>query len=333
MRILVLGAGAIGSVIGGLLAKGGHEVCLLGRAAHIDSITHDGLLIDGIWGVHRIRNLTCYSSLRQIPSCVKSYDVALLTVKSYDTEPMLAELNRCLKSIPPVVSLQNGLGNIEKVAAYCGRRNTIGGRVIFGVEYIREGHVRVTVEADRTVIGGLSRGADTEIVAAIARAFTDAGIMTEATHEIEKYIWGKVLYNCALNGLATLINTNYGRLLMFEGTRQTMRNIVSEIFLITAVKEIRLSWGSADEFIQLLFDELIPKTFGHHPSMLQDIQRGKRTEIDALNGALVALGSKIGIDLPYNNAITLLVKAREAVGLAAKQAAVKPFMGKQKPSN
>jgi len=318
VKILVLGAGAVGSVFGGLLAKSGHKVCLLGRREHIDKINHDGLFIDGIWGVSHIGNLASYVDLRELMRFHGSHDIALLTVKAYDTDAMLSEFQQCCGTIPPVVSLQNGLGNLEKVACFCGRHNAIGGRVIFGVEYIEAGHVRVTVSADRTIIGGIPGGADKKLVMSIAKVFSEAGIATDATDEIEGYIWGKVLYNCALNGLATLIDTNYGTLLAHEETRRIMQNIVAEIFILAAAQDIQLGWRSPEEYIQLLFDELIPRTYEHHPSMLQDMHRGKKTEIDALNGAVVALGRKIHMSLPYNFAVSMLIKAREATGAAAE---------------
>ena len=159
MKILVLGAGAIGSVFGGFLAKAGHDVCLLGREPHIKAVNEKGLLIDGIWGTYTVRNLKGYTCIEEIANKNRgSFDIALLSVKSYDTEEMINELKKYFPELLPVVSLQNGLGNIEKIEANLGKEKTIGGRVIFGVEFIEPGHVRVTVSADRTVIGGLKGG-------------------------------------------------------------------------------------------------------------------------------------------------------------------------------
>jgi 2-dehydropantoate 2-reductase len=242
-----------------------------------------------------------------------NFDVILLTVKSYDTEPMLKALTACFPDPPPVVSLQNGLGNLEKIEAYVGREKTIGGRVIFGVEFIEPGRVKVTVSADKTMLGGLPEGIERAIVENFAQMLTAAGIPAEATGSIEKYIWGKVLYNCALNGLATLMNVHYGVLLSSDSTREIMHQVVREIFNVVRASGITLDWGEPEEYTELLFSTLIPRTFDHHPSMLQDILRHKRTEIDALNGAVVQKGREKEIDLPYNWAITKLIKAREAL--------------------
>jgi 2-dehydropantoate 2-reductase len=312
MKILVLGAGAIGSVFGGFLAKAGHHVCLVTRHAHLEEIKKRGLIIEGIWGRHVILNMACYESLSALKEKERDrFDVVLLTVKSYDTESALQSLTACFPETPPIVSLQNGLGNIEKIEAYAGREKTIGGRVIFGVEFMAPGRVNVTVSADKTMLGGLPGGIDRALVEHLARELTAAGIAAEATDDINKYIWGKVLYNCALNGLATLMNVHYGVLLASDSTMEIMCQVVTEIFDVLRASGIMLDWREPEEYTELLFSTLIPRTFDHHPSMLQDILRHKRTEIDALNGAVVQMGREQGIDLPYNWAITKFIKAHE----------------------
>ena len=314
MNIVVLGAGAIGSVFGGFLAQRGHQVCLIGRRSHLDAIKKRGLIIEGIWGEHVVKNISGYESLSAMKEEESApFDVILLAVKSYDTESMLQSLAACFPETPPIVSLQNGLGNLEKIEAYAGREKTVGGRVIFGVEFMEPGRVSVTVSADKTMLGGLTSGIDRTFVERLARELTAAGIPAEASDDIIKYIWGKVLYNCALNGLATLMNVHYGVLLASDSTREIMRQVVMEIFNVLRASGITLDWREPEEYTELLFSTLIPRTFDHHPSMLQDMRRHKRTEIDALNGAVVRIGRAQGIELPYNWAITRLIKAQEAL--------------------
>jgi len=314
MNLLVLGSGAIGSVFGGFLAKAGHHVCLIGRHAHLEAIKDQGLIIEGIWGRHVVKNMAGYESLAALKEKETAlFDAVLLTVKSYDTESVLQALLACFHEPPPIVSLQNGLGNIEKIEARAGKEKTIGGRVIFGVEFMEPGRVNVTVSADKTMLGGLAGGIDRSFVERLARELTAAGILSEATDDINKYIWGKVLYNCALNGLATLLNVHYGALLASDSTREIMHQVVTEIFHVLRAYGITLDWREPEEYTELLFTTLVPRTFDHHPSMLQDILRHKRTEIDALNEAVVQMGREQGLDLPYNWAITKLIKAQEAL--------------------
>jgi len=314
MKILVLGAGAIGSVFGGFLAKGGNSVCLVGRKPHLDAIKRQGLLIEGIWGTHRVNSLTGYESLSELKKHEPlNYDVILLSVKSYDTEIILRELLTHYPEPCPVISLQNGLGNIEKIACLLGIEKTIGGRVIFGVEFVEPGRVRVTVSADKTVIGGLPGGVQKSFVKNLASEFIASNIPAEVTDDIQRYIWGKVLYNCALNGPATLMNVHYGALLSSEHSKQVMIKIIEEIFTVMQRRNIVLDWRTPEEYQHILFDSLIPLTFKHHPSMLQDILRHKRTEIDALNGAIVEMAIKTGTDVPFNWAVTQFIKAKEFI--------------------
>jgi 2-dehydropantoate 2-reductase len=312
MKFLILGSGSIGSVFGGFLAKAGHTVFLLGRKPHVQAINKRGLLIDGIWGKYLVDNLKGYTSLKELAQNSETpFDLALLTVKSYDTEIILKEYKKYFSETPPVVSLQNGLGNIEKVAKAVGIKKTIGGRVIFGVEFVEPGHVRVTVSADRTLIGGIGGSLNKSFLEMLAGTFNNAGIPADVTEEIKKFIWGKVFYNCSLNGLASIINVNYGKLLSSASTKLIMSNLIEEVFKVARAENISLDWQTPSEYARLLFEELIPKTFEHHPSMLQDINRGKRTEIDALNGAIVRMGFTHGFALPYNQTITRLIKAKE----------------------
>jgi 2-dehydropantoate 2-reductase len=314
MKILVLGAGAIGSVFGGLLAKKGNSVCLVGRKPHLDAIKRQGLMIEGIWGTHRVHSLTGYESFFDLKAHEPlTFDVILLCVKSYDTEIILRELLTHYPEPCPVISLQNGLGNIETIEKLLGKEKTIGGRVIFGVEFIEPGSVRVTVSADKTVIGGLPGGIQKDFVTMLAGKFTAANIPTEVTDDIQRYIWGKVIYNCALNGPATLLNVHYGALLSSESSKNIMRRIVEEIFAVMQSKNIVLDWSTPEEYQQVLFNSLIPLTFKHHPSMLQDIMRHKKTEIDALNGAIVEMAGKAGFDVPFNWAVKQFIKAKESI--------------------
>jgi len=311
LNILVMGAGAIGSVFGGFLAKAGHTVTLIGRPRHMEAITQDGLRITGIWGDHTVRNLSALTSLPH----ESDGDLILLTVKSYQTEAAMEEVRRTHPGNAPVLSLQNGLGNVEAVASAVGADRTLGGRVIFGAEIPKPGTVKVTVIADAVAIGPI-RGSDFPFDKAeeIARAIDGTGIPCRAVHEIERFIWGKVLYNVALNAPAAILGINYGKLLEAEVTKELMGEIIGEAFAVAEGEGIKLDWDRPEEYRETLLQRLLPPTASHFPSMLQDIQKGKRTEIDALNGALVRLGEQQGIATPVNQTLTRLIRYKEEAG-------------------
>ena len=312
MKILVLGAGAIGSVFGGFLAKTGHEVILFGREHCINPINNHGLLIEGIWGRHHITNIKGYSSLNKIIQTEgRTFDLTLLTVKSYDTKDMITHYVNIFGKPCLTVSLQNGLGNLETIAEILGRDKAIGGRVIFGAELVEPGCVKVTVYADKVVLGSLKGSVPLKKVKEISELFDKSGIPTTSTEEIEAFIWGKVLYNSALNALSCLLEVKYGTLLENSQAKTIMEDIVRELFTVMQKKGVVVEWKDADEYSRELFEHLIPSTYDHFSLMLQDIRNGKNTEIDALNGKVVAMAEEMGVDLPVNRVITSLVKAKK----------------------
>jgi len=148
----------------------------------------------------------------------------------------------------------------------------------------------------------------------LAAVFNQAGIPTRASNEVMKYVWGKNIYNSALNPLGTLLNIEYGRLAEIKHTRELMNGIITEIFdLLTAMGQ-ETFWPDANAYRVDFYDQMVPSTAMHHSSMLQNIMRGRMTEIDALNGAVVNLGRQYGVATPLNEFITRMIKAREQVG-------------------
>lgn len=180
----------------------------------------------------------------------------------------------------------------------------MAGRVIFGVELVRAGRVEVTVCTDRVMLGGPTGKVGFNHLMQLAATFTESGIAAEATSEIDKHIWGKVLYNCCLNALTALLNCTYGELGDWPETRYVVKLIIAEIFLVANHRGIQLTWQSPQEYEELLFNRLIPDTYRHHSSMLQDVNRDKRTEIDSLNGSIAKLAQEEGVDAPVNWLLT-----------------------------
>jgi 2-dehydropantoate 2-reductase len=309
LRCLVFGAGAIGSVFAGLLAKSGEDVYVIARQSHVDAIREQGLHITGIWGEHRIAHPHVYSSVDELQD--ERFDVVLLSVKSYDTESAARASGPLLKPDGLMVSLQNGLGNVEKISEIAGSERAVGGRVIFGVEFKEPGHVDVTVYAEPVMLGSPGGTVSAKSIQVVVDAINNAGIPCEYTEEIDKYIWAKVLYNISLNPLSTVLGVNYGYLLENAFTPDIMRGLVDEAFHVARACGQPLFWEQPGDYIKLLFGKLIPVTAAHHPSMLQDIQRRKPTEIDALNGALVQIGMEHGVVAPMNLMLTRLIKALE----------------------
>jgi 2-dehydropantoate 2-reductase len=320
MRILVFGAGAIGSVLGGLLAKAGHEVTLLGRAWHLDVVRQQGLTVAGLWGEHRIpacpvtataekQHLTTATSLEEVAR-QPEYRWVFVCVKAHQTAEAAKALTNLLGSRTLVCAFQNGLGNYEALIQRVAPARVALGRIIFGVE-IEPGRVRVTVCADEVLIGAPDDRFPREQAAQLAAALQESGIPSRTTSTILVALWAKVLYNCALNGLSTLLEVPYGKLLEHALARRMMQAIIEEAYHVAATHHIRLEPSAAQAYLDLLFTRLIPDTAAHQSSMLQDLRRGKATEIEALNGALVCLAKQAGMQAPINALVTRLVHTKE----------------------
>lgn len=308
-----MGAGALGSVFGGFLAEKGHVVYLIGREPYIKVIRDSGLKISGIWGEHLVWNVKGFTSIKEIADM--DYDLILLSTKSFDTEEAVKQLLPIIGPSTMILSLQNGIGNLETISGIVGIQRTIGARVIFGVELIEPGHFKVTVIADKVLIGSISKEVPEERLEQIASTLDEAGIPTAVTKEIEKFIWLKVLYNCCLNAPAALLDTCYGKLGEFAATRDILRAVMTEVLSVAHSSGIDLGFPNAKAYEEVLYSKLLPITYAHHPSTLQDLKNGKKTEIDALNGAIVRIGQEHGIPTPVNWTLTKLILGKERIAM------------------
>ena len=303
MNILIMGAGAVGSAFGGFLRKSGHDVTLIGRADHMNVITRHGLRISGIWGEHHVDGFHC---LTQAAEAKGPFDTVLMCVKSFDSAAAAGAIKPHLSDSTLLVSLQNGVGNVEQILEATEHPWTMGGRVIFGIVRPAPGEIDITVYTQPVMIGFSAApltmaGADIiQRAQTFADAIATAGIPCEYTPNIEQHLWAKLLYNCALNPLSALHRVHYGALPERAEWRLCMDRIIDEIFAVAAGRGVELMWSHPDAFKALFYDKLVPDTYHHHSSMLQDIEKGNRTEIDALCGMVVRYAHEQGIAVPEN---------------------------------
>jgi 2-dehydropantoate 2-reductase len=311
MRVLIAGAGALGSVFGGFLRRAGDDVTLLGRAAHLDAVARDGLRLDGLWGEHVVRGFTCAGD----PAALRGpFDAILLPVKSYHTEEVARAVAPLLATDGVAISLQNGLGNVETLEAVVGAPRALGARVIFGATIPAPGRARVTVFADPTAIGALLAGAHPARDAA-ARAWAAridaAGVPAVYTDALPTLLWAKVFYNAALNPLGALLDLHYGALPEHAESRALMDAAIDEAVAVAAAEGVPLPWPDAAAYREEFHRRLVPATSHHRSSMLQDLERGRRTEIDAINGAVWQRGEARGVATPINATLTRLLRTVE----------------------
>ena len=306
--VLVAGAGAIGTVFGGLLERG-CEVVYLGRPEFVDVARRHGLRIEGLFGNFSAHDVSAYSDASDLPG---EFSVVLLTVKSYDTESMVRSIAPKLAPDGVLICLQNGLGNLECAAAILGARRVIGARVIFGAERLSTAHVRVTVNAAPVLVGSPDP-ADAmrqELATEWAARFAEVGIPSEPTKNLLGELWAKVFYNAALNPLGALLGVPYGYLADDADARAVMDRVIDEAFAVARASDIRLRWNDADAYRADFYGALVPSTAAHRSSMLQDLERGRPTEIDAINGWVARRGAELGVPVPVNTTLTHVIRAR-----------------------
>lgn len=314
MRVLVLGAGAMGSAVGGFLAKAGHAVTLVGRETHMTAVAERGLYITGIWGEHHVTGLVARTDLNGLHE--GDFDVIVVAVKSYDTADAALAIAPLTSPDTLVCAYQNGLGNVETIAAVVGWERTVGVRAIYGVRVESPGKIVVTVIAEPTALGMMTDSPLESKARALASAMDEASLPTVYSERVATLIWGKVAYNSALNPLSALLDVPYGTLAETEHTCAIMREVIDELYAVGQASGVALDPATPDTYFDLFINHLVPPTARHYASMHEDLKRGRRTEIDALNGAVCAMGNRLGVSCPTNTMLTRLVHAREyAMGI------------------
>ena len=311
MRILVFGAGAVGQGVGGFLAAAGHPTTLLLRPRYREALAREGLRVSGIFGQRVLQpgQLTLASDPAELAP--GGYDVILLCVKSYDTGPSLPALGRVAGADAAVVAMQNGYGNVELLASALDKRRVLCARVITGFSIPCPGQVQITVHADDILIGSFYSRTH-PAAEALAAALTESGLPARAVEDVEAALWTKILYNCALNPLGAILGVHYGALGDSADARAIMDAIIEEGFGVIHAWQFPCQWKSPAEFREVFYKSQIPSTYDHRPSMLQDLSAGKRTEIDALNGAIVRLAAAKGLAAPVNETIVRVMRFLEA---------------------
>jgi len=309
MKIGIVGAGAMGGLFGGMLTGAGQEVWLIdNHKDRAEKINRDGLIIETSRPPHpkEPKQETIVRIKATIdPSRVGSCDLVILSVKAYDTEEATRNSLPLTGDRTAWLTLQNGLGNIEKMAKIVGEKHVVAGVTYHGATVLEMGRIR-HAGFGKTVVGEIG-GRRTERIERIADTFNAAGIDTEVSSNIEGVLWGKLLINAVINPLTAIARVRNGQLLESPYLRDLMRLIVEEAMEVILQKKIRLPYKKILEKVE----EQCRASSDNVSSMLQDILRKKRTEIDFINGAIVSEADKMGIRAPLNRTVCNIVKFLE----------------------
>ena len=297
MNIIILGAGAIGSLFGAYLAKN-NAVVLIGRSAHVKAIRKNGLKITG--KTRMIMHVAAEDSAAHV-SC--SPDIILVTVKSYDTEQALQEAQSLIHSKTVVLSLQNGLDNIDKIKKYVEPQHIMGGVTTHGALFVKPGVIRHT-GMGRTAVGNLT-GQRTKRLNHVVSALNDAGIETQRSVHLMNDMWMKAVVNSSINPLTAFFSCKNGYLLANPILKDIVDKVCKESVSVAQAYGIDMGYQDAVESTR----KVIRDTADNYSSMMQSIQRGRKTEIDAINGIICQIGRRYHIDVSLNELLIFLVNS------------------------
>jgi 2-dehydropantoate 2-reductase len=301
VRIAVVGSGAMGSLFGAFLAESGNDVVLVDVwREHIDAINRFGLKVSGVSGerIVRVKATTNHSEVGLV-------DLVILFVKSYDTEQAIRDSLTMISDETVVLTCQNGVGNVERIGEVIGISHVICGATMQGATLVRPGEI-FHAGSGITYIGELD-GSVSERIKKIEAIFNNAGIRTEISRNIYGMIWSKLLINAGINPFGALTRLRNGELLEVPGMLELMTQAVNEGVEVAKALGIKLEIGDPVEALI----NTCRATAKNKNSMLQDIERGRRTEIDVINGAIVKYGRKVGVKTPVNELLTTLIRGLE----------------------
>jgi 2-dehydropantoate 2-reductase len=294
MKVAVMGAGAVGCYYGGMLARAGHAVMLIGRAQHVDAVRRHGLLLE----------TQSFRSYLPVQASTDACDVAgaqlvLCCVKATDTASAAADMAPHLAPGVMVLSLQNGVDNAARLQTLL-QREVAPAVVYVASEMAGPGHVKHHGRGELVI--GPSANSDT-----LSRLFVEAGVPVQISDNVTGALWAKLILNCVYNALSAITQVPYGRLVQGQGVEDVMRDVVGECLAVAAADGVSVPagmWEAVQRIAQTMPTQL--------SSTAQDLARRKRSEIDHLNGYVLCRGDALAVATPVNRVLHTLVKLLES---------------------
>ena len=299
----MLGAGAVGCYFGGMLARANQDVTFIARLERAKALNEYGLEMD-CKAFHETVKVKASSDL----ALLRDADLVLLCVKSLDTEQTLSEIKSILPNTAVLLSLQNGVANIEIAS------KTISNRIYAAVVYVAAGMIgqRTMKHHGRgeLLIGGLGNNTadDQENLEGIRHLFEAANVPCLITSQIKRDMWLKFLVNCSFNAISGIGQIPYGEMVKSPEIVQLIEEITKEFLAVAVLEDVKISMSEALTANDSIATTMVTQV----SSTAQDLSRGKKTEIDFLNGYIVELGRRHGIATPYNESVHALVKMLES---------------------
>jgi 2-dehydropantoate 2-reductase len=298
-RIAVVGAGAVGGYFGGMFAHSGAPVVMIGRQQFVDAVKQNGLVLDRSQTRERISVEATVDM-----SAVRDAGLILFCVKSMDTSLAATQMAPFLAKDATVVSLQNGVDNVDRIREVA-NISALPAAVYVAVSVPEPGHVKHLARGDVIV------GPPSDETNYLANIFGRAGIRCQISSNIEGELWIKLLCNCALNAISALGQARYGQIAESSDARQLMQTVVEEVLAVARAAKVILPNITDTKAGMAAAMEIATQMAGALSSTAQDLNRGRPTEIDSLNGYVSRRGAELGVNVPVNHALFTLVKLAE----------------------
>lgn len=300
MKIAIVGAGAMGCLYGAKLSevKSNQVFFLDVWQEHIDAINESGLIMEENDSIINYRSMTATND----PVSVGLVDLAIIFVKSTLTGEAMNTNKSIFGADTIAITLQNGLGNIDIISKSIGPKNVLAGTTAHGATMIGPGKIR-HAGAGKTIIGELS-GEITDRIKKMELIFNEAGLETTVSDNVLGLVWDKLLINVGINALTGITRVENGRLLDYPEIEQLLELAVGEALKVAERKGIKLSFADPVSHTK----DVCKATAANKSSMLQDVLKGNKTEIEMINGAIVNEGNSMGIDTPVNFVLTNIIK-------------------------
>jgi 2-dehydropantoate 2-reductase len=304
VKIVIIGPGAMGCLYAFFLMRSGHEVWLLDyREERAELIRLQGLKIEGVSGQFQMP----FPHITSDAGTIGKADIIIIFVKAYDTESAIKRAKDALKSSTIILTLQNGLGNIERISELYPDAPLVAGATAQGATLLGTGYIR-HAGIGETVIG-VASGSGKFHTELIRDLFMSALIPVQTADDVTSLLWGKLLINCGINPITSIMKIKNGQIPKFPNLLAVMRRAVEEGALLASTLGITLPYQDP---VQKVI-EVCLSTADNRSSMLQDIEAEKKTEIEYMNGAIVRNGEQLGIDTPVNSFLTQMVLSLEGL--------------------
>ncbi len=314
MNILIIGSGAIGIALGASMLSQKAKVSFYSREKTAQAIKTKGIERIGLFNHYKFTSdeFTVYTTYDDIPN--NQFDYVFISSKTTandDISKKLDENRRILKNNARIIIFQNGFGNDKLYLRFFNKTQVFCARVITGFNRPQLNISEITVHTQPILLGSL-QDSPVECLSEIAEMINNSGIPSQTTTELSKYLWDKMLYNCTLNPLSAVLNVNYGKLTENEYTIEIMNELIDEIFNVIKTSGYSSNWNSSEEYKEIFYSKLVPDTYNHKSSTLQDILKKQKTEIDTLTGKVIELADEYNVEVPVNKVIYNQIKALES---------------------